>query len=122
MTLFRSASLRRMVTSLVLIFLTAVGGCDAFSSVPAGRIQFRNDLKGEKFTTIQISGGGASKALKPGDRFLFPKGTGRISVTYNNGKKTFYFTVKCPQAPKKGVRINLIDIFQGRLDGGCKKA
>ena len=114
----RSALLPLFLSGLSTTLLTS---CDALTGPPKGRIEFRNDLSKMENTTVRVSGGGDSRTLESGDRFTLPAGTRSISVSYYDGKQTLNFAVRCPANPDRGVRINLIDLYQGRLDGGCEK-
>ena len=111
----------RVVKGVFLAILLAVmtAGCDTFTPVPDGRIEFRNDLKGSEYTDIQLSSGALNTTVSSRQSVLLPPGTQFFQLTYNNGRETRSYSVSCPSNISGGIRIKLIDITQNRLAGGC---
>jgi hypothetical protein len=110
-----------------LIFMLIAAGCVALAvsgclgdNVPAGRILVRNDSRDREFNTIVVAAGGASRTLKPGEKFLLPPATGNFSVSRQYKEYTRRYTVACPPLGDKGIVVKTIDIHLNRIQGGCK--
>ena len=87
---------------------------------PPGRILVKNDSQDREYNVITVSGGGAFKSLKPGERFTLPAGTKTFAVTRRYKEYTRSYSVVCPPIGKSGVFVKLIDIHVNRIAGGCK--
>ena len=106
--------------ALVLILATILGGCDAFVSVPDGRIRIKNDFSGSEYSTFRVSGGGASYTLRAGEAKLLPKGTRSISFSYAGRDGQRNYRVQCPGDRRSGFTIKVLDVHSNRLPGGCE--
>ena len=98
--------------------LAALTQCDP--SVPPGRIQIKNDSQDSEYNVVQISGGGSSFSLKPGEYHLLPQGT--TSISFSRAYKDYVrrYQVSCPGDLTDGITIKLIDVHLNRIAGGCK--
>lgn len=105
---------RALLIPFAALTLTA-----CFERVPEGRILFKNDSMDWSYNVVVVRAGGASYALKPGERALLPKSTKRISVSRRYKDHTRFYEVECPSV-KKGIKMKLIDIHLNRIAGGCK--
>ncbi len=105
---------------LMLALLLTLTACDPSGGVPPGRIKFKNDLGGEKYSTIRLSGGGRSYVLKSKESIIFPPGTTSISISYQGELEYREYRVECPRNSASGTTMNLIDVYTNRIGGGCK--
>lgn len=109
--------LQLVIISLILLVLL---GCE--KSAPNGRIRVRNDIEDAEYNIVNISGGGASISLKPGESQLMPKGTTNMywSRAYKNYTRSYQ--VECPtmSSTSSGITLKMIDVHLNRMAGGCK--
>jgi len=104
--------------NLAVLILCSFTACE--KSVPAGRIRVLNTSLDETYNVVQVSGGGSSYNLKPGDSQLMPKGTSMIYFNRRYKDYTRSYTVKCPSPTTSGISIKLLDVHLNRIAGGCK--
>lgn len=110
----------RISSLMAALALAAISlGC-AGENVPPGRILVKNDSQDREYNVITVSGGGSYASLKPGERFLLPKGIRSFSVQRRYQDYTRAYTVNCPPLGEHGISMRLIDIHVNRMPGGCK--
>ena len=110
---------RRTVFFTLFMLLTAsTVGCG--DSVPDGRILVKNDSGDKEYNIVDVSGGGASFSLSPGDTRLLPKGTSSFSMSRAYRDHTKYYSVECPRELSRGIAVKLIDVHVNRIAGGCR--
>jgi len=107
---------RALCAATLALFLVACAG----DNVPAGRILVKNDSQDREYNVITVSGGGSFASLKPGERFLLPKGIKSFSVQRRYRDYTRAYSVNCPPLGDQGISMRLIDIHVNRMPGGCK--
>ena len=107
---------------LILFSLFCLSNCELGSSVPQGRIRIKNDSQDKNFNILQVYGGGASFALKPGESKMLPAGTNSFSFSREYQDFTRNYSVECPNfnAGSKGITVKMIDVHTNRIGGGCK--
>jgi hypothetical protein len=111
--------LRSTVFFPLFMFLSAsTAGCG--ESVPDGRILVKNDSGDKEYNIVDVSGGGASFSLSPGDTRLLPKGTSSFSMSRAYRDHTKYYSVECPRELSRGIAVKLIDVHVNRIAGGCR--
>lgn len=103
----------------LVITVIAFAGCGT-DRPPPERIMLKNDSQDREFNVITVSGGGAFASLRPGEKFILPRGTREFSVQRRYRDYTRSYTVQCPSVRKDGVFVKLIDIHVNRIAGGCK--
>ena len=103
---------------IFILIATLITACTD-NSVPNGRIRVKNDFRGEKHSTFTVSGGGGSFTLRSGEFAIMPPGTTYLSFSYNGEKGLELYQVQCPEIKGSGITINLIDVHEGRIAGGC---
>ena len=108
-----------MMRIVALCFLL-LNLCACEEAVPPGRIRVLNTSEDSSYNIVRVSGGGAFKALRPGDSVLLPKGTTSISFSRAYKDYTREYRVQCPGNLTKGISIKLIDVHMNRIAGGCK--
>ena len=102
-----------------LVLVTLVAGCFG-EDVPAGRILMKNDSRDREYNVIIVSAGGATRSLKPNEKFLLPPGTRSFSVSRQYKEYTRRYSVSCPAFSGDGIVVKTIDIHLNRIQGGCK--
>lgn len=104
---------------LLLLSIVALAGC---KSVPVedGKITVINDIKDAEYNALEISGGGASHTLVPGEYAILPRGTRAIYFTRRYENYTRSYEVRCPELDGSGIRMKLIDVHVNRIAGGCE--
>ena len=108
----------RLLNSLLLV--CCLSGCDVLSSVPAGRIQIKNNFWGKKNSSFTVSGGGMTRRLNAHEEILMPTGTTSMSFSYQGQDGPYQYKVQCPPRISKGITLKLIDVHSNRLPGGCE--
>lgn len=96
-----------------------LSSCDAFVSVPRGRIRVKNDLSGSEYSSYSVSGGGASYFLRAGESAILPARTYGFSISYQARDGNRSYRVQCPTNSKLGITVRLIDVHTDRISGGC---
>lgn len=110
--------LRRICTFFIVASL--LWGCE--SAPPDGRIRVKNDSQDSAFNVVQVVGGGAYAALKPGESILLPQGTTRITLSRAYKDYARSYRVECPPLKQSdpGILVKMIDAHLNRLKGGCR--
>jgi hypothetical protein len=80
----------------------------------------KNDSQDRDFNVVQVSGGGRSYALRPGEFALLPGGTRAITFSRQYRDHTKTYQVECPSRLTRGITIKLIDVHLDRIAGGCR--
>ena len=109
--------IRKFITQFALIYF--LSGCLG-ESVPTGRILVKNTSEDKTYNIVEVSAGGRSYSLKPGDKALLPKGVTTIYFSRNYADHTKRYTVQCPANPANGIAMKLLDVHLNRIAGGCK--
>lgn len=108
---------KNLIKKLVLINL--LSGCLG-DSVPNGRILVKNTSEDKTYNVVEVSAGGRSYSLRPGDKALLPKGVSTIYFSREYADHTKRYTVQCPSNPTNGITMKLLDVHLNRIAGGCK--
>jgi hypothetical protein len=88
---------------------------------PAGQIVVKNDSQDRSYNVITVSGSsGGRGSIKPGERFILPRGTKSFSVERRYRDFTRSYRVECPPLGERGIAIRLIDIHVNKIPAGCK--
>lgn len=106
--------------TFILTIGTSLSGCDR--SAPNGRIRVKNDSEDSSYNVVQVSAGGASYSLKPGESAILPKGSTMIYFSRAYKEYTRSYKVECPplKESESGITVKLIDVHLNRMRGGCK--
>jgi hypothetical protein len=108
--------------ALAILLTLTMFGCDLHSSVPPGRIRIKNDFWGGEDSTLIVKAAGSRYVLEAGQWTLLPQGTTSIVFSYTSKRKgTREYGVQCPGNPGQGITIKLIDVYMGKIAGGCEK-
>jgi hypothetical protein len=102
-----------------VVLATLLAGCFG-EDVPDGRILMKNDSRDREYNVIVVSAGGATRSLKPNEKFLLPAGTRSFSVSRQYKEYTRRYSVSCPAFSGAGIVVKTIDIHLNRIQGGCK--
>ncbi len=88
---------------------------------PAGQIVVKNDSQDKSYNVITVTGSsGGRGSIKPGERFILPRGTKSFSVERRYRDFTRSYRVECPPLGERGIAIRLIDIHVNKIPAGCK--
>jgi hypothetical protein len=94
--------------------------CSCEPSVPKGRIRIKNDSQDKAYNVVEVSGGGRSCTLSPGEACILPEGAQSLSFSRRYKDFTRFYQVSCPRFSSAGFTIKLIDVHLNRMRGGCK--